>query len=107
MSRTKVLAILAGKLFDSQERCILEDQVIMIDQELGVILDVLNLGVFKRLHGKDDGIDFMDLGHLTIIPGLVDVHVHCKNSSSWFSPSHSITTHHPSIFACLCRDAME
>jgi hypothetical protein len=78
MSETKLLGILAGKLFDSQERRMLRDQVILIDQDVGVILDVLNFGDFKELHGNDTKIDFMDLGHLTLIPGLVDVHVHCK-----------------------------
>ncbi|KAF9447853.1 hypothetical protein P691DRAFT_801734 [Macrolepiota fuliginosa MF-IS2] len=74
-SAGKVYGILAGKLFDSRERKMLEDQVIMIDRELGVILDVINLDKFRQSR-RDNDIEFMDFGTWTLVPGFVDTHVH-------------------------------
>jgi hypothetical protein len=101
MSKSKLLGILAGKLFDSQERRMLKNQVILIDQDVGIILHVLNLGDFKELHGDDNEIDFLDLGHLTLIPGLVDVHVHCRDPCFFTDRSDIIPTHHVYVLVFL------
>lgn len=76
----RVYGILAGKIFDSRARKLVENQVVIVDGELGVILDVINLNEFQQAQRHED-MDLIDLGQWTLVPGLVDVHVHCKMSS--------------------------
>lgn len=88
-TKTKVFGVLAGKVFDSQQRRIVKDQVIMIDRDLGVILDVLSLDEFRLAQRSDDDIDLIDLGQWTLVPGFVDAHVHCKTSISCIQSQES------------------
>ncbi|KAJ3563287.1 hypothetical protein NP233_g9037 [Leucocoprinus birnbaumii] len=77
--RGKIYGILAGKLFDSIQRTMRSNQVIMIDRELGVIVDVMDQDEFQRSENGD--IEFFDFGEWTVLPGFVDVHVHWPRSS--------------------------
>lgn len=103
-SSGKVYGILAGKLFDSRRRKLLQDQVIMIDRELGVIVDVISLDEFQRSR-RSDGIEFMDFGQWTIVPGFVDVHVHSEGLS--FRTSCKRIRLNTSVFARVYRDLVE
>lgn len=66
--------ILAGQIFDPYLLKLIPNQVITVSQESGLILDVQPL---------DEDLDYfsdpktIDLRHLTVVPGFVDVHVHC------------------------------
>ncbi|KAF5352795.1 hypothetical protein D9756_006226 [Leucocoprinus leucothites] len=75
VGKGKIYGIFAGKLFDPIKRRMRDDQVIMIDRELGVIVDVMNLDEFRRSENKDVE-EFYDFGKWTLVPGFVDVHVH-------------------------------
>jgi imidazolonepropionase-like amidohydrolase len=85
---TKV--ILAGKLFDPYTLQILENQAITISSDSGLILEVTSIGNdFASFDGE-----VIDLRHLTVLPGFVDTHVHCKLHSFHFrdrSPSQVAT----------------
>lgn len=73
-SKGTLYGILAGKLFDSRERRLRYNQVIMIDRELGVILDVVNHDEFQRQENGE--IELLDFRQWTLVPGFIDVHVH-------------------------------
>lgn len=99
--RLRVYVIFAGQLFDPLSRAFLANQVITIDRDTGVILDVADQATARPLHvllehlrkelqsGPNDedagrfASDVVEVSHLdlqnnTLIPGLVDVHVHRK-----------------------------
>lgn len=76
-SEGRVYGILAGKIFDSRARKLVENQVVLVDRELGVILDIINLNEFQQAQRNED-IEVIDLGQWTLVPGFVDAHVHCK-----------------------------
>lgn len=86
----QVYGILAGKIFDSRARKLLENQVIIIDKELGVILDVINLDEFQReAQRSSEDMEIIDLGQWTLLPGFVDAHVHRKMCSLPPPPPHT------------------
>ncbi|KAH9930990.1 uncharacterized protein B0H18DRAFT_930105 [Fomitopsis serialis] len=66
--------IYAGKLFDSVNLQLLENQVITISPDSGLILDVSSYSPKDRITWDDPQV--IDLRHATVLPGLVDVHVH-------------------------------
>ena len=75
----RVYQILAGKLFDPLTRTLASNQVITIDRDVGIILDVkseLGLETSENEFGRNVEITKIDLSHLVILPGLIDVHVH-------------------------------
>ncbi|KAJ7580204.1 hypothetical protein C8J56DRAFT_1058513 [Mycena floridula] len=75
----KTTQILAGQLFDSYLLRFLPEQVITISN--GRIVDV------RPLDDASLAPDALDLRHLTVLPGFVDVHVHmflhAYNETSW------------------------
>ena len=81
----RVYQILAGKLFDPLTRALASDQVITIDRDVGIVLDVksvLEVEASGNEFGRNVEITKIDLSHLVVLPGLVDVHVHCELSLS-------------------------
>ena len=84
----RIYQILAGKLFDPLTRTLASNQIITIDRDLGIILDVRSkLEEVEEASENEFGqsnveITKIDLSHLVILPGLVDVHVHCELSLS-------------------------
>ena len=84
----RVYQILAGKLFDPLTRTLASNQVITIDRDVGIVLDVkseLEVEASEYEFGQNVEITKIDLSHLVILPGLVDVHVHCE--LSFLSPN--------------------
>jgi adenine deaminase len=82
----RVYQILAGKLFDPLTRTLASNQVITIDRDVGIVLDVKSEGEASEYEfGQNLEITKIDLSHLVILPGLVDVHVHCE--PSFLSPN--------------------
>jgi hypothetical protein len=68
--------ILAGRLFDPYAKKLVKDQLVRVSSASGLILDV-------RPFAEEDvavldlaSPDVLDLRGLTVLPGLVDVHVH-------------------------------
>ncbi|TRM58816.1 hypothetical protein BD626DRAFT_510651 [Schizophyllum amplum] len=87
----KVTNLYTSALFDSLARKLVRDQVISVSEEYGIIVDVQTYdpAQFDELVARDHarGITTMDVRHLTILPGFVDVHVHmflhAYNEVSW------------------------
>ncbi|KAF9478898.1 hypothetical protein BDN70DRAFT_879394 [Pholiota conissans] len=86
-----VFQILVGQMFDPIRRVLVTNQVITIDREAGIILDVSPRHLAERIvddirliaFGDEKNsveVDFevttLDMGGITVLPGLVDVHVH-------------------------------
>lgn len=70
--------IIAGQIFDSFERKIVRSRTITVDRNKGIILSI-------EPHSPQDftvteGVEIIDLRHLTVLPGFVDVHVHCASN---------------------------
>lgn len=81
----RVYQILAGKLFDPLSRTLALNQVITVDRDVGIVLDVkseLEVEASGNEFGQNVEITKIDLRHLVILPGLIDVHVHCEFSFS-------------------------
>lgn len=64
-------AIKCGKLFDSQNCKVLENQVILVCDK--IIEDVINLSEFTQ----NPEMTVIDLSDKFVTPGLIDLHVHC------------------------------
>jgi imidazolonepropionase-like amidohydrolase len=74
-----VIHILAGKTFDSYTLQFVERQHIKVSKTSGLITDVTTFG--DDLDGLDvRSLHVHDLRELTVLPGFVDVHVHCETS---------------------------
>ncbi|KAL0952144.1 hypothetical protein HGRIS_008762 [Hohenbuehelia grisea] len=70
--------IYAGKLFDSVTGSILSNQVIIVNRTTGRIIRVRPFTLANEpetLVGAS-GVEIVDLRHLLVVPGFVDVHVH-------------------------------
>ncbi|KAK7023162.1 Amidohydro-rel domain-containing protein [Favolaschia claudopus] len=63
--------ILAGQLFDPYLLQLVPNQLITVSHQTGLVLDVCT---FKA--GDELPAETIDLRHLTVVPGFVDVHVH-------------------------------
>jgi len=68
--------IFTGKLLDPYSLELLDKHVITVSEESGLIIDVQ---VFSNEDYCLDGMKakVIDPGKLTVLPGFVDVHVHC------------------------------
>jgi imidazolonepropionase-like amidohydrolase len=67
---SKVMAIRAGRLFDSKSGKILENQVILVDGE-----KISAVGPSSRVQIPTDS-QVIDLSKSTVLPGLIDGHTH-------------------------------
>ena len=86
----RLYQILAGKLFDPRTRTLASKQVIIIDRDVGIVLDVkseleVEGSEYYYEFGQSVEITKIDLSHLVVLPGLIDVHVHCEFPSFFFS----------------------
>ncbi|KAH9842337.1 uncharacterized protein C8Q71DRAFT_732425 [Rhodofomes roseus] len=71
---SQTVKIYAGKLFDSINLQLLENRVISVSPDSGLVLDVSSFSREDRIAWDDPQV--VDLRHATVLPGLVDVHVH-------------------------------
>lgn len=77
--------ILAGQLFDSYTGQLVRNQLVTVNQASGLILDVSTFKEEDALHLLQSNSNVHDLRHLTVLPGFVDVHVHCEHLTyPWF-----------------------
>ncbi|PFH49041.1 hypothetical protein AMATHDRAFT_148574 [Amanita thiersii Skay4041] len=67
--------LLAGKLFDSDARVLLTNKAITIERHRGIILDIRSIND-PPFSPNSNETEMIDLRHLVVIPGFVDVHVH-------------------------------
>jgi imidazolonepropionase-like amidohydrolase len=67
-------AIRAGRLFDSNTGRMLTNQIILLDGER-----ITDVGPAARVK-IPPGVRVVDLGHATVLPGLIDAHVHMFNT---------------------------
>lgn len=65
--------ILAGQLFDPYLLQLVPNQLITVDRKTGLVLDV------SSFSSNQLPPETIDLRHLTVVPGFVDVHVHCAS----------------------------
>ncbi|KAJ7234762.1 hypothetical protein B0H12DRAFT_1238973 [Mycena haematopus] len=65
------LNVPAGQLFDPYLLRLVPNQLITVSQETGLVLEVCSFNSFNKLPPET-----IDLRHLTVVPGFVDVHVH-------------------------------
>jgi imidazolonepropionase-like amidohydrolase len=63
-------AVKCGKLFDSQNCKVLENQVVVVEDK--TIVDVANLSEFAQ----EPDMEVIDLSDKFVTPGLIDLHVH-------------------------------
>ncbi|KAF7377432.1 Amidohydro-rel domain-containing protein [Mycena sanguinolenta] len=69
MKVTRTIA--AGQLFDPYLLQLVPNQLITVSQDTGLVLDVCSFSSSSELPPET-----IDLRHLTVVPGFVDVHVH-------------------------------
>ncbi len=82
-SEPRFLHVYAGKLFDSISRTIQPKKLIKVDISTGRIQDITSFTEIESEAiegGTGNDIRVLDCTGLTIVPGFVDVHVHCKFS---------------------------
>jgi predicted amidohydrolase YtcJ len=98
--------VLAGKLFDPYTLDLLDNQAIMICNDSGMILDVAPFPENGSDLASFDG-EVIDLWHLTVLPGFVDTHIHCKRIT-FISRTQSRLRLPPavSLLASVCGDLM-
>lgn len=69
-------------LFDAFERRLVQDRVVYVDRDRGVILGVCREGEVRPLRGHGDRIVEVEKIEMepgtVLLPGFVDVHVHCE-----------------------------
>jgi imidazolonepropionase-like amidohydrolase len=78
--RPRLTALRAGWMFDGMSTVLLPDPVVVID-------DTRILSVGQRIV-PPAGADVVDLGAATLLPGLVDTHVHLGFDASWDPVAH-------------------
>lgn len=71
----KKIRIIAGKLFDPETLEFLENRVITVSEDTGLIHDVQRLSEVLDLDLTSSLT--IDLRASTVLPGFVDTHVHC------------------------------
>jgi len=90
----RVYQIYVSQLFDSVRRELVQKQVIWVDRDRGLILDVCDWEEADAWTGSlynqeiEVEVTKIDLRGLTVLPGLVDVHVHCEYLS--FLPTRNL-----------------
>src|SRR4051812_6253618 len=72
--RDQAVAIRAGKLFDSKSGTMLSNQIVVIRGDR--IADV-GAGI-----AIPDGARVIDLGSVTVMPGMIDAHVHLNTGGN-------------------------
>src|SRR5262249_52179219 len=70
--RDQVVAIRAGRLFDSRSGTILENQVVLIRGDR-----IADVGASVEVPA---GAAVIDISAATVLPGMIETHVHVKNS---------------------------
>jgi imidazolonepropionase-like amidohydrolase len=63
-----MLAIRAARLFDGESAVVVNNPVVLVDE--GSIA-----GIHSGVH-VPEGVELVDLGNVTLLPGLIDTHVH-------------------------------
>src|SRR5262249_43366934 len=76
-------AIRAGRLFDSEAGRVLTNQVILINGDM-----ITNVGP-ANLVQIPAGAEVIDLSNATVIPGLIDAHVHIMDSITMRMPNEA------------------
>ena len=76
--RPKNLRILAARVFDSISAILLVNQAITISRHTGLIVDVRPIAALD----SDEDVIILDMReqNITLIPGLIDTHVHREPS---------------------------
>jgi imidazolonepropionase-like amidohydrolase len=74
MESTRLVAIQAGALFDGLSGTLLTDPLLLLDGPTIVAVD--------RAVAPPPGAEVVDLGGATLLPGLIDVHVHLAFDAS-------------------------
>jgi imidazolonepropionase-like amidohydrolase len=69
-----VIALRAGRLFDSKSGQMLTNQVVLVSGE-----KITDVGPAARVR-IPAGVDVIDLGQATVLPGLIDAHTHMFNN---------------------------
>lgn len=72
------LRILVSSLFEPETLAFLHNKTIVVNPATGLIEDVRNQLDGDQYAEEEEAI--LDLRGLTVLPGFVDTHVHCKLS---------------------------
>lgn len=115
-----IYRIRAGSLFDSVARVLVPHQLITVDGSSGIVLDVCAQADAREVNELLAGLEpvfgaqwaekpvnvvEIDMSALTVLPGMIDVHVHCECSCSSIC-AHSLTRWARSFPAPICRDVV-
>src|SRR5262245_48904514 len=76
-------AIRAGRLFDSEGGRMLTDQVILINGDMITAVGPANLVQIPA------GAEVIDMSNATVLPGLIDAHVHIMDSITMRMPNEA------------------
>jgi len=83
--KVRVYKICTGQVFDPIARVMLPRQVVWVDRESGIVIRVSEgAGQVEENSMFESEFEMevtdVDLTNLTVLPGFVDVHVHCKSA---------------------------
>ena len=74
----QIIRILAGKLYDPYVGDLLPNRIISISPQSGLILNVEPFDSNSAPADASLDSEIIDLRDQTVLPGFVDVHVHCE-----------------------------
>lgn len=77
------MKIYAGKMFNVYSLELLENRVITVSPDSGLILDVKPYTQSEAATANFADPQTIDLRNTTVLPGFVDVHVHCEYYVVW------------------------